>query len=74
MWKRFKRWWLEGKQVEPKPCDPDDLLNYMPHYYPADNKLETKLRLIDLAFKEAVEGRAWARRKRFRIVSGDRSD
>ena len=56
---------------EPRDQDDDllDLLHYMPHYYPADNKLETKLRLIDLAFKEAVENRARARRERFKIAS-----
>ena len=36
---------------EPRDQDDDllDLLHCMPHYYPADDKLETKLRLISNA-------------------------
>jgi hypothetical protein len=56
------------------PDDPEDLLAYMSHYYPIDNSIEAKRRCIQLAIKDAVEGRARARRKRFRIVSSDRSD
>jgi hypothetical protein len=46
----------------------DDLLLYMPDFYPADNTLEAHLRYMDLAFHQAVETRDKARRKRFTVV------
>jgi hypothetical protein len=64
--KMLKFW--KRKHSNPEPPDDDDLLLYMPHYHPADNSLEAHLRCIDIAFKEAVENRAKARRKRFTVV------
>jgi hypothetical protein len=60
IWKR--------KQAVAEPRDDEDLLLYMPRYYPADNTLEAHLRCIDLAFSQAVENHAKARRKRIKVV------
>ena len=56
------------KHSNREPREDDDLLLYMPHFYPAENTLEAHLRCVDLAFAQAVENRAKARRKRFTVV------
>ena len=56
------------KQTGRKLREEDDLFLYMPRYYPADNTLEAHLRCVDLAFLQAVENHAKARRTRIKVV------